>query len=176
MLKKALVPAVALGAVAVVVHGSGSPSAGRIAWTCPKSAVLTALPAIGTVEWRSRDWERQARFSLGIHLFDTASTVVRLRTGRFSRDRSVQPGDPTSWFRYSTNRVQWLAAESGGEGGDVVGVVRVDFGDAAARRPRSQDCWMFYPPQVTVHFYGHQPLGNSLPHGGFGGMLRPPIR
>jgi hypothetical protein len=35
---------------------------------------------------------------------------------------------------------------------------------------------MLDPPQVTVHFYGHQPTG-STPHGGFGGMLRPwPIR
>ncbi len=138
--------------------------------------MLTALPAIGTVEWRSRDWSHQSRFSLGLHLFDTASTVVRLRAGQFSRDRSVEPGDPTLWFRYSANRVQWLAAESGGEGGFVVGVVRVDFRTAAARRARSQDCWIFGPPHLTVHFYGHQPLGFDIPHGGFGGMLRPPIR
>lgn len=77
------------------------------------------------------------------------------------------------WFRYSTNRVQWLAAVSGGEGGDVVGVVRADFRTATARRVRSQDCWMFYPPHLTVHFYGHQPNGYVPPHGGFGGMLRP---
>ena len=32
---------------------------------------------------------------------------------------------------------------------------------------------MFYPPHLTVHFYGHQPNGYVPPHGGFGGMLRP---
>lgn len=80
------------------------------------------------------------------------------------------------WFRYSANPVQWLAAVSGGEGGFVVGVVRADFRAAGARRVHSQDCWMFDPPHLTVHFYGHQSTG-SIPHGGFGGMLRPwPIR
>jgi hypothetical protein len=100
------------------------------------------------------------------------STGVRFRTGQFSRDRNLQPGDPTLWFRYSANRVQWVAAVSGGEGGFVVGVVRADFRTANARRVRSQDCWMFYPPHLTVRFYGHQPSG-SIPRGGFGGMLRP---
>ena len=81
------------------------------------------------------------------------------------------------WFRYSANSVQWLAAASGGEGGVVVGVVRADFQSAAARRAHSQDCWLFDPPQVTVHFYGHQAWGATFRHGGFGGMLRPwPIR
>jgi hypothetical protein len=163
------------GAAILGFYGSRSLSAARVVWTCPRTAVLTALPAIGTVEWRSRYASGRSRFSLGIHLFDTASTGVRFRTGRFSRDRDLQPGDPTMWFRYSANPVQWLAAVSGGEGGLVVGVVRADFRTAAARRVHSQDCWMFYPPHLTVHFYGHQPNG-SIPHGGFGGMLRPPIR
>lgn len=162
----------ALCVASLVVNSASSRPAARVAWTCPKTAVLAALPAIGTVEWRSRDWSGQARFSLGIHLFDTASTGVRFRAGRFSRDRGLNPGEPTLWFRYSPTRVQWLAAVSGGEGGFVVGVVRADFRDAAARRPRSQDCWMFDPPRVTVRFYGHQPTG-SIPGGGLGHMLRP---
>ncbi|HEY5694206.1 MAG TPA: hypothetical protein VIR14_06835 [Gaiellaceae bacterium] len=172
-MKTLLALAVVLGAANLVGHSSGSSRTARAAWTCPRTAVLTALPAIGTVEWRSRYWSHQSRFSLGIHLFDTASTWVRFRAGQFSRDRNVQPGEPAVWFRYSTNRVQWLAAVSGGEGGDVVGVVRADFRTATARRVRSQDCWMFYPPHLTVHFYGHQPNGYVPPHGGFGGMLRP---
>jgi len=171
-MKKLLALAAALGAVNLAVYGSGSLRTARVAWTCPRAAVLTALPAIGTVEWRSRYVSGRSRFSLGIHLFDTASTGVRFRTGHFSRDRNLQPGDPTLWFRYSANRVQRLAAASGGEGGFVVGVVRADFRTASARRVRSQDCWMFYPPHLTVRFYGHQPSG-SIPHGAFGGMLRP---
>src|SRR5436189_3275997 len=131
MLKKLLALAAALGAASLTVHGSGSLPTARVAWTCPRTAVLTALPTIGTVEWRSSYTSGRARFSLGIHLFDTASTGVRFRTGQFSRDRSLQPGDPTMWFRYSSNRVQWLAAASGREGGFVVGVVRAGFRTAA---------------------------------------------
>jgi hypothetical protein len=164
--------AAALGAVNLAVLGSGSLRTAGVVWTCPKTAVLTALPAIGTVEWRSRYLSGRSSFSLGLHLFDTASTEVRFRTARFSRDRNLQPGDPTLWFRYSASRVQWLAAASGGEGGFVVGVVRADFRTAGARRVHSQGCWMFDPPQVIVRFYGHQPTG-SIPHRGFGGMLRP---
>jgi hypothetical protein len=138
--------------------------------------VLTALPAIGTIEWRSRYKAGRGRFSLGIHLFDTASSAVRIRIGRFSRDRPLEPGTPTLWFRYSAHPVQWLAAISGGEGGYVVGVVRADFRTAHARDVHSQDCWIFDPPQVTVRFYGHLPGGRPA-YGGFGGMLRPwPIR
>lgn len=175
--RKLLTLAAALGATTSLAGcGSATQALAPAAFTCPRQAVLTALPAIGTVEWRSRYASGRSRFSLGIHLFDTASTAVRFRTRRFSRDRNLQPGDPTMWFRYSTNLVQWLAAVSGGEGGFVVGVVRANFGTAAERRVHSQDCWMFDPPHLTVHFYGHQPTG-SIPYGGFGGMLRPwPIR
>jgi hypothetical protein len=177
VLKKLLAIAAALGATTLAVHGSGSLATARVAWTCPRTPVLTALPAIGTIEWRSSSTSGRSRFSLGIHLFDTASTEVRFRTGHFSRDRNLNPGDPTMWFRYSSNSVQWLAAASGGEGGAVVGVVRADFHTAAARRARSQDCWMFDPPRVTVRFYGHRAWGDTFRHGGFGGMLRPwPIR
>jgi hypothetical protein len=145
--------------------------------------VLTALPSIGTVEWRSTDRAGTARFSLGLHVFDTVSSEVRLRTGRFSRDRNLNPGDPTLWFPYSANPVQWLAAMWGDEAGFVAGVVRVDFTTAAARRLHSQDCWIFAPPEVTVRFYGHRhpfygtAASGPFRHGGFGGMLRPwPIR
>jgi hypothetical protein len=158
----------------IAVHEPRPRLAARAAWSCPRTAVLTALPAIGTVEWRSRYASGRSRFSLGIHLFDTASTGVRFRTGRFSRDRDLQPGDPTVWSGYSANRAQWLAAVSGGEGGVVAGVVRADFRTAAARRVHSQDCWIFDPPQLTVRFYGRR-QNATLPHGGFGGMLSPPI-
>lgn len=176
MVKRLLTLAAALGAVYLAVPGSDRLPATRVVWTCPKTAVLTALPAIGIVEWRSSYESGRSRFSLGLHLFDTASTGVRFRSGNFSRDHSLQPGDPTLWSPYSERRVQWLAAVSGGEGGFVVGVVRADFRTAAARRVHSQDCWIFYPPHLIVHFYGHQP-GGPFPHGGFGGMLQPwPIR
>lgn len=185
MLKKLLALAAAFGATTLAVSGSDALPASRASvWSCPRTAVLTALPTLGTVEWRSDYKARKARFSLGLHTFDTVSMGVRLRTGGYSRDRFVNdPGNgATLWFRYSASRVQWLAASWQDEAGFVAGVVRVDFSDAAARRPRSQDCWIFAPPQVTVRFYGHRrPFYGQAPsapfRGGFGGMLRPwPIR
>jgi len=146
--------------------------------------VLSALPTLGIVEWRSEYKAGKARFSLGLRPFDTVSMGVRLRTPGYSRDRFINdPGaGSTLWFRYSTSRVQWLAVDWIDEAGFVAGVVRADFSDAAARIPRSQDCWIFAPPQVTVRFYGHhRPFYGRPPsapfRGGFGGMLRPwPIR
>jgi hypothetical protein len=137
------------------------------------------MPTLGIVEWRSDYRAGRPRFSLGLHPFDIASMGVRLRTAGYRRDRFINnPVGPTRWFRYSTNPVQWLAADSLDESGFVAGVVRVDFSNAAARRPRSQDCWVFTPPRVTLRFYGHHPLFYGRPpsaplRGGFGGMLRP---
>jgi hypothetical protein len=146
--------------------------------------VLGALPTLGIVEWRSDYKGGKARFSLGLRTFPTVSMGVRLRLGAYSRDRFVRsPGGATLWFRYSSHHVQWLAADWIDEAGFVAGVVRADFSQAAARRVRSQDCWLFAPPTVTVHFYGHRrpfygrPARSPFRHGGFGGMLRPwPIR
>lgn len=172
----------ALGAAILAAHGSGSAVTTRSAWTCPKTAVLTALPTLGTVKWRSRYVSGKAQFSLGLHLFDTVSSEVRFRARKFSRDRSLNPGDRTLWFRYDTSRVQWLAATWVDEAGFVAGVVRADFRTAAVRQVPSGDCWIFGPPHVTVQFYGHHPLffggkRGPFPHGGLGGMLRPwPIR
>lgn len=185
MLKQLLALAAALGATALAVSASDALPASRASvWTCPGTAVLTAMPTLGIVEWRSEYKAGRARFSLGLHTFDTVSMGVRLRTGAYSADRFVNaPGGPTLWFGYSTNHVQWLAADWIDEAGFVAGVARVDFSQAAARVPRSQDCWIFAPPQVTVHFYGHhhpfygRPPGSPFRNGGFGGMLRPwPIR
>lgn len=169
----------AVGLASLAVHRADAPSADA-AWTCPKTAVLTALPTLGTVEWRSEYKAGEARYSLGLHTFDTVSMGIRLRTGAHRSDRSVNdPGQgSTLWFGYSTNRVQWLAASWQDEAGFVAGVVRVDFTGAAVRVPRSQDCWMFAPPRVTVKFYGHHhPFygkpGSAPFRGGYGDMLRP---
>jgi hypothetical protein len=183
VLRKLLALAVALGAASLIVLGPRSQPAARLAWTCPRTAVLAALPSIGTVEWRSQYSSGRSRFSLGIHLFDTVSTGVRFRTGKFSRDRNLNAGDPTMWFRYSPSHVQWLAASWGDEAGFVAGILRADFSVAATRRVHSQDCWIFAPPKLTVRFYGHhrpfygRPPSSPFAHGGLGGMLRPwPIR
>lgn len=94
MLKKLLALAAAFGATTLAVSGSDALPASRASvWSCPRTAVLTALPTLGTVEWRSDYKARKARFSLGLHTFDTVSMGVRLRTGGYSRDRFVNdPG------------------------------------------------------------------------------------
>jgi hypothetical protein len=135
--------------------------------------VLATIPSVGTVYWRYNTSSNPTRFALGFHIFSEASsTGIRFRTRRFTRDRNLQPGDPTVWFPSGKSRVRWLAAISGGEGGAVIGIVRADFRTAGAP---SQTCSMYYPPRVTVQFFGHL-HSLSLPHGGPGGILRPPIR
>jgi hypothetical protein len=115
-MRKLLVPSAVLCAVSLAslaAPRSNEPRASGGAWTCPKTAVATALPTLGIVEWRSDYRAGKARFSLGLRPFDTVSMGVRLRMAGYSRDRFIN--DPanasTRWFRYSTNRVQWLAAD-----------------------------------------------------------------
>ena len=113
--------------------------------------LLTALPSIGTIYWRSNCAGRgPSRWSFGIHIFsNTATTGVRFRAGKLVRVRQLQPGYPTSWFPYSGKRIQYLAAGSGGEEGTVVGVVRVNYGSPS----REPHCFNYAPPRVTVQIY-----------------------
>ncbi|HEU5476793.1 MAG TPA: hypothetical protein VFU64_03075 [Gaiellaceae bacterium] len=138
---------------------------------------LATFPTIGTVYGRYEGCEsKHPRFSLGIRLFSNASsTSVRVRAGRFSRISNLpNPPYPTRWFRYSSHRVQWLAAETGGEGGVSAGVVRVVF---LAGRFGAWECAYHTPPRVTVQVYPRRPWGQKFKNGGPGGMLRNwPIR
>lgn len=108
---------------------------------------VASLPEIGTIYSRY-DCTRGRRFALGIRISGPQTTGVRLRAGSFHRDRTLQPGDPTSWFSYSDRRAQWLAAAAGGENGTVVGWVRV-VGYPSSRH----DCTVYAPPRVTVQIY-----------------------
>ena len=62
--EEVLVLGAALGAAILAAHGSGSAVTTRSAWTCPRTAGLTALPTLGTVKWRSRYVSGKAQFSL----------------------------------------------------------------------------------------------------------------
>jgi hypothetical protein len=109
---------------------------------------VASLPEIGTIYSRY-DCTHGRRFALGIRISEGGQTTnVRFRAGSFRRDRTLQPGDPTSWFSYSDRRVQWLAAASGGENGTVVGWVRV-IGYPSSRH----DCTVYAPPRATVQIY-----------------------
>ena len=114
------------------------------------AVVLAALPSIGTVYWRYNCLSRgPIRYSLGIHIWrGTATSEVRFRAGRLALQRELQPGDPTSWFPYSANQTQWLAAASGGEEGTVVGAIRIDYSYPS----REYHCFPSAPPRLTVPF------------------------
>jgi hypothetical protein len=109
---------------------------------------VAVLPEIGTVYSRY-DCNHGWRFALGINVFSGSQTTgVRFRAGRFSRERTLQPGDPTSWFRYSTRRVLWVAAAADGEDGTVVGWVRV-----VGYPSSGPNCAPYTPPRVTIQIY-----------------------
>jgi hypothetical protein len=153
-MKRAAVPA-ALAAGMVLVFAFGIRPLGHRASAATRArggpVVLTALPSIGTIYWRSRCAGRgPSRWSLGIRLWSsTATTGVRFKAGKLVTVRTLQPGDPTSWFPYSGKRVQYLAAASGGEEGTVVGVVRMNYG-YPSREPL---CFTYAPPRATVQIY-----------------------
>lgn len=109
---------------------------------------VASLPEIGTIYSRY-DCAHGRRFALGIRISGGSQTAgVRFRAGKFRRDRTLQPGDPTSWFGYSDRRVLWLAVAAGGENGTVVGWVRV-IGYPSSRH----DCTVYAPPRVTAQIY-----------------------
>jgi hypothetical protein len=141
--------------LASLVAGLASLGAGLALWhpaaaaTSPggRGTFVARLPDIGTVYSRY-DCTRGWRFGLGIRVTGPQTTVVRFRAGSFTRDRTLQPGDPTSWFRYSSSRVQWLAAGAGGENGAVVGWLRV-----VGYPSTGPNCAPYAPPRVTMQMY-----------------------
>jgi hypothetical protein len=149
----AALTALAVAAALLLVVGLrvfGHPASAAIS-VPGRPLVLTALPSIGTIYWRYDCAGRgPIRWSLGIRIWSTSATSgVRFRAGKLARERQLQPGDPTNWFPYSRERVQWLAAASGGEEGTAVGSVRVNYGYPS----REYHCFPYAPPRVTVQFY-----------------------
>lgn len=125
---------------------------GAAAATRQASPIFVAkLPEIGTVYGRAYcTGTGPLRFALGIRYLKMGqSGVVRFRAGRFSKDREMQPGDPTAWFPQRRDRAEWLAAAAGGENGVVVGWVR-----AIGRSAHADTCQSGYDPlRVTVQTY-----------------------
>ena len=135
--------AILLGAVvAAVAVLPSSAESGR-----QKPYVLTALADIGTVYWRYDCVHYRANeWSLGVRIFrDTATTGVTYRAGGFTRRRTLQPGDPTTWFPLRRERRQNLSLVQATEPGTVHGHVLATF----SRR----DCWPYFTPRLTVELY-----------------------
>lgn len=140
--------------------GRGRPAA-PAARQAGNRTFVAVLPQIGSVYARY-DCMHGRRFALGLRIpWRTQTTEVRFRAGHFSRDRTVQPGDPTRWFRYTSHRVEWLAAAAGGENGTVVGWVRV-VGYSRASAYACDD--VYDPPRAAIQTYPrtYPPPGFSL--------------
>jgi hypothetical protein len=135
--------AILLGAViaGAVVLIPSSAATGR-----QKPCVLTAIADIGTVYWRydcvhvdSPEW------SLGVQLFDTATTAVTYRAGSVNQHRTLQPGDPVSWFRFRPALRQQLSLVQATEPGTLRAHVLATF--------ERRDCQSYNPPRLSVQLY-----------------------
>ena len=135
--------AILLGAVvAAVAVLPSSAESGR-----QKPYVLTALADIGTVYWRYDCVHYRANeWSLGVRIFrDTATTGVTYRAGGFTRRRTLQPGDPTTWFPFRREHHQALSLVQATEPGTVHGHVLATF--------KRRDCQSYFTPRLTVELY-----------------------
>jgi len=133
--------AILLGIVVVLLL-PGSAASGR-----QKAYVLTALADIGTVYWRYDCVHYRApEWSLGIQVFEsTATTEVTYRDGKLARRRTLQPGDPTTWFPFRREQKQTLSLFQATEPGTLRAHVLARFGRG--------DCWSYFPPRLSVQLY-----------------------
>jgi hypothetical protein len=129
-------------AAAAVVLLPSSAASGRL------PQVLTAVANIGTVYWRS-DCPRNhpRRWSLGALISRQASsTEITFRAGKTVLRRNVNvPDGRTRWFPFRRNRIQHLRLESGSEGGNQVGRLKVNFAVAG--------CVRWQTPNVRLRTY-----------------------
>lgn len=134
--------AVVLGAViAGLTLLPGSAASGQ-----QKPYVLTALAGIGTVYWRFDCVHYRApEWSLGVRLFNTATTTATYRAGHLRRHRTLQPGAPTVWFPFRRELVQRLSLVQATEPGTLRGQVLARFG--------RRDCESYFPPRLNVQLY-----------------------
>ena len=110
-----------------------------------KPYVLAAVADIGTVYWRYDFVHyRTPRWSLGVRLFDTATTGVTYRAGKLRQPRTLQPRQ-LHWFPFSSSHAQSLSFVQSIEPGRLRATVAVRFS-----RHNSQS---YFPPRFTVQLY-----------------------
>lgn len=136
-----------------------------------QATLLAVLPAIGSLYQRT-DCAGAGRYghSLGFRADKMGqSGTAAFRIGKATGRRKLEPGLPTVWLPCTRQRVEWLAADAGGENGIVVGTARVDFGP---RPPRIG----YDPPRLTLDLYPRRSWGDpALPRFfSKSGRLKPP--
>jgi hypothetical protein len=138
---------VRVAAVAALILLLATPSATAES-ASTQSNVLTALADVGTVYWRF-DCTRgePQRWSLGLRLYDTATTTVIFRSGRRTVRRTMQPGG-RRWFRLTTARRQRLEFAQYTEPGELRGSVSVNFGQGPV-----DHCESYFPPRFTTQLH-----------------------
>ena len=126
--------------VAAVALLPSSAASGR-----QKPYVLTAVADIGTVYWRYDFVHyRTARWSLGVRIFDTATTGVTYRAGKLKQHRTLQPLQ-LHWFPFAASRAQSLSLVQATEPGTLRAAVTVGF-----TRHNFQS---YLPPRFSVQLY-----------------------
>jgi len=129
-----------VAAITAVALLPGSAASGR-----QKPYVLTALADTGTVYWRYDFVHyRTPRWSLGVRLFNTATTDVVFRDGTLRLRRALQPRQ-LRWFPFSAGRRQRLSLVQAAEPGTLRATVVVRF----TRR----NFQSYFPPRFTVQLY-----------------------
>lgn len=114
--------------------------------------VLTALPAIGTVLWRSQ-CGATVRWSIGLRAFRASATDdVTYTAGGVTVQKRLQPGE-TVWFAWSRETVRVLRVRQQTEPGALGAVVRVDFGRPPAARAVAPHCYSYMPPALRVDVF-----------------------
>jgi hypothetical protein len=132
--------------LAAVITGAGVLLPSSAAVGRQKPYVLTALADIGTVYWRYDCVHfRSPEWSLGVRLFDTATTTLTYRAGTFKRHVTLQPEGPTVWFRFRPEPRRSLSFVQATEPGTLRASVLVNF----SRR----DCQSYVPPRLSAQLY-----------------------
>ena len=115
-------------------------------------AVLTALPAIGTVYWRA-NCASTTRWAIGMKMFRTSATdYLTFQLGRRTFTRVVQPGQSV-WFPFATDKVQLLRVVQPTEPGPLRATVKINFGVLKPGRAVVPHCYSYAPPHLSVEVY-----------------------
>ena len=115
-------------------------------------AVLTALPAIGTVYWRA-DCASTTRWAIGLKMFRTSATDhLTFQLGRRTFTRVVQPGQSV-WFPFATDKVRLLRVVQQTEPGTLRATVKVNFGVPKPGKAVVPHCYSYAPPRLSVEVY-----------------------
>jgi hypothetical protein len=116
------------------------------------SAVLTALPAIGTVYWRA-NCASTTRWAIGMKMFRTSATDhLTFQLGKRTFTRVVQPGQSV-WFPFATDKVQLLRVVQQTEPGTLRATVKVNFRVPKPGKVVVPHCYSYAPPRVSVDVY-----------------------